>query len=295
MNLKEEAELHVQTRRLRRRNPVYAATRFAKLVSRTKTLATITTEDLIKFRNRCVELGQSPHGIESSIGDLVTMRFLKTGDRLDRGQRLKIPRPQPSPASLDQISAVYVEAEAWLQKYLALAYFSCARVFDSLQLLLSNIDPKTTVLRWTASKTAHRHVCPVPNWLSRHLKMKVTIPPGCPKNHLKRVLRRQIRDAAEAAGVESFTPQQHRQRGLTEWSRANAMAARIVHGEGLGTLDHYVDPLSVLESAAPALRLPEAFASEEERDEAAALPAILARMDPESRRIVMETAQRFAR
>ena len=73
------------------------------------------------------------------------------------------------------------------------------------------------------------------------------------------------------------------------------MAARLVHGAGLGVLDHYIDPMTVLESAAPGVRLPAAFASDDERDDAASLPAILARLDPDARRIVMETAQRFAR
>lgn len=288
-----QAENHISERRKKSRNPVYTADRFVRLVG-DKPIETITTADLEAFRSACSDLNYSPHGIESGIGDLVSMNFAATGKRLDRGQRLKIPRPQPNPATIDQISAVYTEAPAWLRQHLAVAYWTCLRVFDSLTFLRSNPDPTSEVIRWTASKTGHNQSWPIPSWLRRHLAMQVVRPVGCPRNHGKRVLRREIRAAAQRANVESFTPQQLRQRGLTEWSRANAMAASIVHGSGLGILNHYVDPIAVLESAGPSVRLPAAFASDAEREELASLPAIVSRLDSEARRIVMETAQRFA-
>lgn len=294
ISLREQAATHVRERRIRRRNPIYTAGRFVRLVGE-KPVEKITTEDLEQFRAACSELNYSPHGIESSIGDLVSMHFAYTGHRLDRGNRLKLPRPQPKPATLDQISAVYSESPAWLRQHLAVAYWTCLRVFDSLMFLRSNPDPTAETIQWTASKTGHNQSWPIPSWLRRHLAMQVVRPVGCPRNHGKRVLRRVIREAAQRAGVESFTPQQLRQRGLTEWSRANAMAASIVHGSGLGILNHYVDPIAVLESAGPSVRLPSAFASDKERDAVASLPSLVARLDSEARRIVIDTAKRFAR
>ena len=125
--------------------------------------------------------------------------------------------------------------------------------------------------------------------------MSVIVPVGQESNHLQRVLRSGLRIACDAAGVDPFTPHQLRQRSLTEWARANAMAGGIVHGSGLGVLNHYVDPMTVLESAAPSVRLPESFCSDDERSDVDALPAIVAKLDPDAQDLVMRPATRLAK
>jgi len=290
VDLSEFANLYQRQQRLRR-SYAYAANRFVKACGPVN-VEDLTTDLLEQYRSWCVAKNLRPATIEGSIRELIALHFAATGVRLNPGSKLRVPRPQPHPPSLDAISAVYSESPAWVRQYLAVGYWTCLRVADVLRLQASLSGPRD-VLRWTASKTGHSQAWPVPAWLQRHLVLSVVIPPGKPNHHLKRVLRRELRAAADRAGVDYFTAHQLRQRALTEWSRVNAMAGGIVHGSGLGVLGHYVDPLSVLESAAPTVRLPAAFASDEER-EVDALPALLLRLDPDARRILTETAQRLA-
>jgi len=294
MGIVQAARAYVRENELRTRGVIYSATRFARLVQDCEPQE-LTTELLATYRKLCVAAKLSPATIEGSVKDLLLLYKTATGQVLDSGRRLKVPRPQPCPASLDSIAAVYAESPAWLRQYLALSYWTCLRVADVLRLQLSRPDPSDDFLRFTASKTGFNHTWPVPAWLKRHLAISVVMPVGQPEHHLKRVLRREIRAAAAAARVTSFTPQQLRQRGLSEWSRANAMSGRLVHGSSLGILDHYVDPMIVLESAAPSVRLPTTFASASERAADDAIPAIVARLDPEARQLVIATAKRLAR
>ncbi len=67
-----------------------------------------------------------------------------------------------------------------------------------------------------------------------------------------------------------------------------------MHGSGLGVLNHYVDPLTVLESTAPMVRLPAGFADGHELTATAALPALVSRLDPDAQELVLRTAQRLA-
>jgi len=73
------------------------------------------------------------------------------------------------------------------------------------------------------------------------------------------------------------------------------MAGKIVHGSGLGVLDHYIDPMAVLESAASSVRLPLGFTfdDDERKRQAKHLPDLLQKMDPEARALILQTAQRL--
>lgn len=87
-------------------------------------------------------------------------------------------------------------------------------------------------------------------------------------------------------------PKHVRQRALTEWSRADAMAGRIIHGCGLGVLDHYVDPLSILENAQHRVRLPVSFGADQSSGEDVAVT--FRRLDPEAQQLVRSTIRRLA-
>ena len=292
MDLDEFAKLYTRKHDLSGKRYSYAATRFRKACGPLE-VEDLTADLLDQYRDWCRSQGLRPATIEGSIKELLTLRFDATGVRLDPGRKIRVPRPIPEMPGLDQIAAVYQKAPDWLQQYLALSYWTCLRIADCLR-YQRRLDGPVDVLRWTASKTGHSQTWPVPSWLQRHLRGKTRIPRGKEDNHLKRVLRRELQVAAKSAGVPYFTPQQLRRKGLTEWARANAMAGAIDHGSGLGVLDHYVDPLTVLESAAPRVRLPAGFAKEEEREELASFPDLLKRLDPEARALVLATAQRLA-
>jgi len=67
-----------------------------------------------------------------------------------------------------------------------------------------------------------------------------------------------------------------------------------VHGSGLGVMSHYLDPLSVLESAAPRVRLPSCFGAQASTTTEDALIASFRRLDPSAQGLVSMTAERLA-
>jgi len=92
-----------------------------------------------------------------------------------------------------------------------------------------------------------------------------------------------------------ITPQNIRQASITEWSRSNATAGAIIHGCGLGVLAHYLDPLSVLESAAPRVRVPAAMRGDCKSEESEATLLIhFRRMDAAAQGIISATAERLS-
>ena len=248
------------------------------------------------FRNACRSAGQSPATYENQLRDLRTA-CRHAGIKLDIGQPDPTPTPEPLPACISTIHAIHSHCPAWLRVWIPLAYWTCLRLRDSLD-LLRHIDPAADCLQWTAHKTGRKHTWPIPPWLRRHLATPIIIPPGKSTDHLQRVTRRELRNACTAANQPTITPQQIRQRGITEWTAASLAAGAIVHGCGFDgrqrIMRHYAGTLSILERAAPAVRIPESFATPEERAAANELPTIINRLDPEAQQILLHTAKRLA-
>jgi len=258
--------------------------------------APTTRETCERFRTACRNAGQSAATYEGQLRDLRTAAKF-AGIALNIGTCDRTPAPEPQPAELDTIAAIHSESPAWLRVWIPLAYWTGLRLRDSLD-LLHRIDPRAAAIRWTASKTARTHTWPIPAWLRRHLATPIVIPPGQSTAHLQRVTRRELRHAAGRANQPAITPQQIRQRGITEWTAASLAAGSIVHGCGLSgqhrVLRHYTGTLTILERAANAVRLPATFATPEERQATDALPAIIQRLDPEAQEILLSTAKRLA-
>jgi hypothetical protein len=257
----------------------------------------LTSSGIEQFRESCRSHGLSPATYESQISDLMVLGRDSELD-VSAGKRDLVPPPEPEPAPLEDISAAYKHAPAWLRQWMAIAYHTCLRVQDSIELQRSRPEPGQ-ILRWTASKTGRRHCWPIPAWLNRHLSMHVVLAAGSHRTHLQRVLRQALQDACDAAHVPYWTPQRLRQAGLTAWASVSLEAASIVHGCGMSgrsrVLRHYVDRLAILQRWMPQVRLPEIFASDEERAAADSLPSIAARLDPDALEIVRRTAERLAR
>jgi len=255
-----------------------------------------TAANVTAFRNACRTAGQSAATYEGQLKDLRTA-CRASRISLNIGHSDAIPTPDPSPAELDIISAAHRESPAWMRVWIPLAYWTGLRLRDSLD-LLRTIDPAAPHLTWTAHKTRRNHSWPIPPWLRRHLAMPIIIPPGKSTDHLQRVVRRELRAACESAGTSTITPQQIRQRGITEWTAASLAAGSIVHGCGLTgqqrIMRHYAGTLTILERAAPAVRIPDAFATPDELAAANGLPAIIKRLDPEAQQILLSTAKRLS-
>lgn len=179
----------------------------------------------------------------------------------------------------------------WERLQIAIAYWTGLRLADSQNLLVAlQQGVPAEAIRHRASKTGAQHAWPVPQWI-RVLITPTSIPWTQSTDFARKSLRREIRRVCKVAKVEAWLPKHLRQRALTEWSRTG-MAGPVVHGSGLRILNHYVDPLALLEAAAPRVRLPACFGAASSDTES--LMSSYARIDPAGQRLIRETAQRLA-
>ena len=286
-----ESIAYLASRNITRKEPLYSANKMARLIGDIAA-EDITTGTLVQFREAMLAAGLKPRTIESAISDIMTVVKWKTGREVPPGSRLRLTKPQPSPAERDIVDAIWPHAEPWIRAWMAFAYWTGLRLSDTLCVLKEHRGkPLPQVLRWTASKTGKHHVYPVPGWL-RKIVGDTPYPLRTVKDFARRQVRAGLHSACVKAGVDVVCPKQFRQRSITEWSMANASAGALIHGRDLGILNHYVDPLSVLESAASRVRLPACFGAT--KDDGEELLLSYKRLDPDGKAIVSSVASRLA-
>lgn len=283
---------YVAERGIVRKEPIYSANRFSRMMSDLPASA-VTQEHLIEFRRLATAAKLSPRTIESTIADLLTVILFVTKCRPDAGRKLQVRRPKPNPADIESISAVWPVCNIWLRQWLVIAYWTGLRLGDviSLQCNLSAKPPSSFTC--DASKTGKHHVWPIPKWLQPWLK-SVDLPYQRANCNARKRVRYALADACADTKQPVITPKQLRQRSVTEWSRANATAGSLIHGCGIGVLAHYIDPLSVLESAAPRVRLPSCFGADASQDAESGLITNFRRLDPAAQGLIAGTAERLA-
>lgn len=273
-----------------RSTPLHNANRFVRVVCR-DAIQHLSTNDLCEFRQRAAAENLSPWTIEKTITDVITLIAAATGRTLDAGRRLKRPRPMPQPPTVEVINAVFMRAEIWLQQWIVIGLWTGLRLTDSMKLQLALDSQGKDALRLRANKTGHGHNWPRPGWIERWLQ-PVPLPYNRANHNARKRVRMALSCAAIAADVPVIHPKQLRQRSVNEWSRSNGMAGAIVHGSGLRVLNHYVDPLTVLEAAAGGVRLPEGFGRGSDQSEEIAL--LFRRLDSDAQTLIASTARRLA-
>lgn len=282
-----EARAYCDERQTTRREPIYSANRFARLVSDLPA-ARMTPDHLQRYRELCQTKGLSAKTIESSISDIVTVCRFVTGQSVNVGRRITIPKPDPQPVSLDTIDMVWPLADPWLQQWIILSYWTGLRLSDAMHLQTTLTGP-ASVLRFTAGKTGHRHGWPMPEWIRKWMSPQ-PLPFRTATDFATKILRACLVRHCRSANVDKFLPKNLRQRGLTEWMRADGTAGAIVHGCGLGVLKHYVDPITLLEPHVHRVRVPACFGADVAED----ISVPFSRLDPDAQRLVRDTIKRFA-
>ncbi len=287
----QEARHYLESRNIVRREPLYSANRMSRIIGDLPATS-ITTETICLLRSELSKTKLSPRTIESTISDIITVVQHCTGKTLDSGHRLRLQKPQPQPVDRTSIDSIWPHCEPWLQAWVAFSYWTGLRLTDGIRALKEHRGkPLPEILRWTASKTGKNHIFPIPGWL----RSKVSDSPyrfRTASDFAKRQVRAGLHAACIATATDIICPKQFRQRSITEWSVANASAGAIIHGRDLGILNHYVDPLTVLESAAPRVRLPACFGASVDAGEALMLS--YRRLDSEGQQIVSNVASRLA-
>lgn len=286
MTLLETAEAHVNRHKLAR-TIVHSINRWLRY-SGPAVASAITTESVQAFREASREL--SAWTTEKTITDVMTIAKL-CGVLVDRGRRVRKPSPEPQPAPIETIDAIWPHLASWSRQLVAICYWTGLRLNDALGAHLTG-DFSGDVFRWQAHKTGKAHLWPVPSWLRDLMSLRIQPPYRAANDHGQVIVRAEFDRCCRLAKVDRLCPIQLRQRAVTEWTRANATAGKIVHGCGLGILNHYIEPLSVLESAAPRVRLPKCFGATETTGEDMLL-SNFRRLDPAGQSLVTMTVERL--
>lgn len=292
MRLSEHAAAYVRANGLRAKVIVSNCRRFERVTGITDP-EKISGPVLVAFRQASLAMALSHVTIEKTVTDVITIVKSVLGEIPEAGKRLRQPRPVPRPIPLSDFDAVFSAAASQrLRRWMAIAYWTGLRISDTIEVYVSINEP-CDVLRHKASKTGLLHCWPVPSWL--HVWMPRVEPlTGYSTAWFGEMLRDELAETCARAGVTIATPKQIRQASINAWTNANATAGAIVHGCGLGVMGHYIDPLSVLESAAPRVRLPECFGACKDGDSESNLLAHFRRLDPAAQGLIAGTAERLA-
>lgn len=274
------------------KTPVYSANRFARLVGDLN-IAEVTQEHMESFRKAAENEGLSAWTIRGGLKDLKTL--VSDFGKILTLPMVRRPDPNPQPVPLEHIDGLWKHAGEWSRQWLAVSYWTGLRLADVIRLQGKLAERPAMAadgrLEWEASKTRRRQRWPVPAWLNP-LIQPVNLPYGKCQHHNSVLLRAELERCSKLAGIDRVLPSQIRDTSLTEWCRADFHVGQILHGCKLGVIGHYVDPIDVIAPVAPRVRLPECFGGKDAQDD---IGVVVARLDPEAKRIVREMAVRLVR
>lgn len=292
MNLCEAATEYVQTRGLAR-TPIYSACRFCGVLGPME-MQDVTQDAVNRFREQAGKTW-SESTIRGTIKDVRTLAKCYCNRSITLTVRDATPDPQPTP--LTTVDEVWKFAPLWLQQWIVVSYWTCTRLDDSLRLMIriqsgEFAKRQHESLSWQANKTRHKHRVPVPDWLRRWLIPVDSVPFVRVNDHAQCLVRLNLAKCSQSASVDQVYPKHIRQRALTEWKRSSPDAGSIIHGSGLGVLDHYVPAIEILSSAIFRVRLPSCFGvTVSSGDE---LMSAWQRLDPSGQTLVRDMAVRMA-
>lgn len=223
------------------------------------------------------------------------------------GKRLRVSSPNPNPPTLAQIGHVYSCVDScgvnwrpseWWKCLIVVGTWTGFRRSDLLWLRWDGIDDSGINL--TANKTGKNHWIPMVPCVRRHLEMLRGESPEfvfSPTRTFKQLYAGLLKLRIES-GV-NVTPQLLRQRSVTMWTSANAIAGQLVHGcLERSVLNHYIDRQAILRDTADQIELPAAFLNAAERKKTqrteSALLDAFRRASPSRRKTILDVARKLA-
>jgi len=284
MNIVEFAAQYVADGN-RAKTPLYSANRYARMMGDCD-ISDITDSKLVEWRKLSEQQKLSVWTIKCGLKDLRTLIRANGSDvRIDK---LRVPQPNPQPVSLKAIDMIWPHLADWSKQWIVIAYWTALRFADTVR-MQRVVSP--TKMEWTASKTKHRQRWPIMAWMIPFLT-PVKLPYTANEDWSEVIVRGELTRACTLANVDRILPSHIRDASLKAWCQADPRVGEIIHGCRLGIIGHYVDPLDIIEPVAGRVRVPECFGAGERTDE---LTVVLAKLDPDARRMVSEMATRLAR
>lgn len=275
-------------------------------------IPTVSTESFEVFRAMMIDQGQSPATIESTIA-AVRVVTAYSGYKFELGDRLRLPTPDPDVPTAYAIGQLYrycsrarwprkltaAKRADWWRAFIVLSSWSGYRLLDIERLTIGDIGPDCIKVRANKTKRFRHPIAPIPitHSLRRHL-LQIKGLFGSSVFGL-RTQRKQLRDSLEliaiAAQVKYVPPHGFRRFAITQWSAADSMAGKIIHGCSLGVMGHYIDIGRHLSSVAGQVEMPQEFLTDSElariRTREEELIAAYRRATPDSRELIVNVAR----
>lgn len=240
-------------------------------ITKTDRLDEITLTTFAEFRCRAKEKGLAPKTIETNIDTIhllfstASMMGAIDAEPPPKGRRLKLKEPAPKPVSLEEINSlcsvlscatwpVVQNRREWWRSWFCAAIWTGLRLSD----ITWTLGPEHFCedrIEFSAHKTGKPHVFPLCQYVHRDLYF---LHNRCGRS--PHILRRQLREFCQKAGVRIITPKMFRQAAVTMWSMTSGDAGKLIHGCGIPrVMSHYQDRLTILNHAAPHFPWPEAL------------------------------------
>ncbi len=250
--------------------------------SAARTIAAVTTAAVAGFRETAQAAGLAARTIEETVSDITRLAGLRDiGTRL-RGWKRVVCRPVPD---IEIVNRAYERAElacwpvsprsrtpqlctvdnaTFWRAYLAVGFHTGLRENDMRRLTWDAIGMHR--IDWQASKTKRPHIYPVDDVLRRHLAPLRDVAQSQRVFPVSDSQARFVRDELKRiSGHDRLTAQPLRRVSLTAWAQADRTACELIHGCGLGVLQHYVGAEQILSAAMVRRSWPSAFLTAEER------------------------------
>lgn len=288
MKITELAEQYVQKHKLAK-TPIYSANRFARYCGN-KSPEEITESVLREFRIAAENANVAAWTIRGTLRNLKTL--LRSVGHEVHIDKVQLPQPEPEPTPIEDIEAIWKYCPPWLQQFLAISYWTAARLDDVIRMQQA-LTCVPTVLQHVAQKTQHRHRYPVPVWLRQWLE-PVKLPYGKNFDWSVVIVRSALAAICDTCNVATIKPNHVRDLSLNQWMEASPSAVGVLHGQDLKTLKHYVDPLRMLESAAPRVRVPQCMLGDcKQSDTEGTLLDNFRKLDPQAQGLIHEMSERL--
>lgn len=287
MNVTQFAEEYV-TKRSIEKTPIYSARRFEKLLGEMP-IADVCEAHLIQFAHMCGDAKYSGWTTKGGIKDIRTLVIAATGK--DPGTiKTKVPDPDPQPVPIESIDACWPHMPDWCRQWTVVSYWTALRLADVIRLQKTGV-PSDQII-WIAKKTGRTHRVPIPAWMKQFTSSRA-VPFKNNIDHNARIVRAKLAECCKKAGVAAFLPSHVRDRALTEWLKADGTAGKIIHGCGLGVLDHYASKADLILHAGERLVMPACFDAAPNTTDA--MMRTFKRLDAVGQKLIAETASRMVR
>lgn len=225
----------------------------------------IKEQDFQEFRNKALADGLEASSVESTVKLLKALvRYARDRGYISSiplfGKTLKLRRPTPRSATLEELSKLYtigaaraqypydrgVDPAVWWRAYLVVGFWTALRERD----LGRGIAVEHFMhdrIEYCASKTSRPHIYPLSDVVSSHVAALRAEKGSLFRQMHPNPLRAELRRLCAYSGIGELTPKNIRQASINNWYVCSLAAGDLVQGNGIRVREHYQVPLQIMQ------------------------------------------------